>query len=148
IWVTGIGVVSPLARGAAATMDRLVAGDRAFGPLTLFEIAESRVDIAAEVVDLGPELVAPPGEAEGWSRTDTMAVRSAREALAQAGVDIRQRPVDLVVGGTTAGMFETEDLLAWLSREPSAITPLKRMLSHPLSSTVDHVRAAVGPFRR
>ena len=41
IWVTGIGVVSPLARGAGATMDRLVAGDRAFGPLTLFHLREA-----------------------------------------------------------------------------------------------------------
>ncbi|WP_437964973.1 beta-ketoacyl-[acyl-carrier-protein] synthase family protein [Sorangium sp. So ce260] len=148
IWVTGIGIVSPLARGARATMDRLIAGERAFAPLSLFEIPGTRARIAAEVRDLSPEEVAPPGEAEGWSRTDAMAVLSAREALAQAGVDPRGMPVDLVVGGTTAGMFETEELLAWLSHDPSAIAPLKRMLSHPLSSTADHVRAAVGPFRR
>ena len=42
IWVTGIGVVSPLARGAAATMDGLVEGRRAIGPLTLFELAGGR----------------------------------------------------------------------------------------------------------
>ncbi|WP_437943181.1 beta-ketoacyl-[acyl-carrier-protein] synthase family protein [Sorangium sp. So ce281] len=148
IWVTGIGVVSPLARGANETMDRLIAGERAFAPLSLFEIPGTRGRIAAEVRDLSPEEVAPPGEAEGWSRTDAMAVLSAREALAHAGIDPRGVPVDLVVGGTTAGMFETEDLLAWLSHDPSAIAPLKRMLSHPLSSTADHVRAAVGPFRR
>ncbi|WP_437934969.1 beta-ketoacyl synthase N-terminal-like domain-containing protein [Sorangium sp. So ce341] len=148
IWVTGIGVVSPLARGARATMDRLIAGERAFAPLSLFEIPGTRARIAAEVRDLSPEDVAPPGEAEGWSRTDAMAVLSAREALAHAGVDPAAMPVDLVVGGTTAGMFETEELLAWLSHDPSAIAPLKRMLSHPLSSTADHVRAAVGPFRR
>ncbi|WP_437293833.1 beta-ketoacyl synthase N-terminal-like domain-containing protein [Sorangium sp. So ce426] len=148
IWVTGIGVVSPLGRGASETMDRLIAGERAFAPLSLFEIPGTRGRIAAEVRDLSPEEVAPPGEAEGWSRTDAMAVLSAREALGHAGIDPRAVPVDLVVGGTTAGMFETEDLLAWLSHDPSAIAPLKRMLSHPLSSTADHVRAAVGPFRR
>ncbi|WP_437671019.1 beta-ketoacyl synthase N-terminal-like domain-containing protein [Sorangium sp. So ce131] len=148
IWVTGVGVVSPLGRGATATMDRLIAGDRAFAPLSLFDIPGTRARIAAEVRGLSPEEVAPPGEAEGWSRTDAMAVLAAREALAHAGVDPGARPVDLVVGGTTAGMFETEELLAWLSHDPSAIAPLKRMLSHPLSSTADHVRAAVGPFRR
>lgn len=148
IWVTGIGMVSPLARGASATMDRLVAGDRAFAPLSLFEIPESPVRIAAEIPGLRADEIAPPGEAEGWSRTDTMAVLSAREALAHAELDPRVASVDLILGGTTAGMFETEDLLAWLSRDPAAITPLKRMLSHPLSSAGDHVRAAVGPFRR
>ncbi|AKT43193.1 beta-ketoacyl-[acyl-carrier-protein] synthase family protein [Chondromyces crocatus] len=148
IWVTGIGVVSPLARGAAATMDRLIAGDRAFAPLSCFDIPEARTRIAAEVADLRAEEVAPPGEAEGWSRTDAMAVIAAREALLHAGVEPGSSAIDLAVGGTTAGMFETEELLAWLSRDPAAITPLKRMLSHPLSSTADHLRASLGAFRR
>lgn len=147
IWVTGLGMVSPLARGAAATMDRLLAGDRAIGPLTLFRLEGSRVDIAAEVRDLRVEEVAPPGEEEGWSRTDALSVLAAREALAHAGLDPRAAPVDLALGGTTAGMFETETPLAELSRDPGAIAPLGLMLSHPLSSTADHVSAALGPFR-
>ncbi|UQA55352.1 beta-ketoacyl-[acyl-carrier-protein] synthase family protein [Polyangium aurulentum] len=148
IWVTGIGVVSPLARGAAATMDRLVAGDSAIGTISLFQLPDSRTRIAAEVSGLTAAEVAPPGEEEAWSRTDAMSVIAVREAIAQAGVDPHAGPVDLLVGGTTAGMYETEELLAWLSREPTAVSPLKRMLSHPLSSAADHVRAAVGPFRR
>jgi 3-oxoacyl-[acyl-carrier-protein] synthase II len=164
IWVTGIGVISPLARGADATMDRLLAGDRAIGPLTLFQLPGSRVDIVAEVKDLRVEEVAPPGAEEGWSRADAMSVLAAREALGQSGVDPRRQPVDLILGGTTAGMFETEAPLAELSREflptmgarhgeptvahvpHGAIPHLQRMLSHPLSSTADHVSAALGPF--
>lgn len=147
IWVTGLGVLSPLARGAAATMDRLVAGDRAVGKLQLFHLEGSRADIAAEVAGLSVEEVAPAGEEEGWSRADAMSVLAAREALTQAGLDPRAVAVDLVLGGTTAGMFETETPLAELSRDPGAIAPLRRMLSHPLSSTADHVSAAAGPFR-
>lgn len=148
IWVTGVGVVSPLARSAAATMDRLVRGDRAFGPLTLFELPDARSSIAAEIAGLSAAEVAPPGEAEGWSRTDAMATLAAREALAHAGLDPAASDVDLIVGGTTAGMFETEDLLARLSSDPSAIRPLERMIAHPLSAPADHVSAAAGPFRR
>ncbi|APR81450.1 3-oxoacyl-[acyl-carrier-protein] synthase, KASII [Minicystis rosea] len=147
IWVTGIGLISPVARGAAATMDRLLEGARAIGPLTLFRLEGSRADIAAEVKDLRVEEVAPRGEEEAWSRTDALSVLAAREALAQAGVDPRAMPIDLALGGTTAGMFETETPLAELSRDPGAIAPLRRMLSHPLSSTADHVSAAAGPFR-
>jgi len=148
VWVTGIGVVSPLARGAAATMDRILAGDRAIGRLSLFELPGVAPGLAAEVADLRAAEVAPPGEDLGWSRTDAMAVHAAREALAHAGVDPRRSPLDLIVGGTTAGMFETEATLAALSRDPAAIAPLQQMLSHPLSSTADHLRAAMGPFRR
>ncbi len=148
IWVTGIGVVSPLARTAGGTMDRLLRGDRAFRKLTLFELPDARSSIAAEIDGLSPEEVAPPGKAEGWSRTDTMAVHAAREALAQAGLAPGRTPVDLVVGGTTAGMFETEHLLASLSNDEASIRPLDRMISHPLSAPADHVSAAAGPFRR
>src|SRR5262245_5186816 len=97
IWVTGIGVVSPLGRGADRTMDRLVAGERAFGPLGLFRLAGSRVDIAAEVRDL--ESAGGAGAAEGWSRADAMSVIAAREALGQAGLDPATSAVDLVLGG-------------------------------------------------
>lgn len=148
IWVTGLGVVSPLARGAAATMDRLVAGERALGPVTLFALDGQRAGIVGEVAGLSAAEVAPPGEEEGWSRTDAMAVIAAREALAQAKIHPGSAEVDLILGGTTAGMFETESTLAALSDAPDAIAPLQKMLSHPLSSTADHVRAAVGPFRR
>ncbi|MEP7122493.1 MAG: beta-ketoacyl-[acyl-carrier-protein] synthase family protein, partial [Byssovorax sp.] len=148
VWVTGIGVVSPLARGAAATMDRLLAGERGIRRLSLFELPGAAPGLAAEVADLRAADVAPPGEDLGWSRTDAMSVIAVREALAHAGLHPTTSPIDLVLGGTTAGMFETEATLAALSRDPSAIAPLQQMLSHPLSSTADHVRAAVGPFRR
>jgi 3-oxoacyl-[acyl-carrier-protein] synthase II len=154
IWVTGIGVVSPLGTGAGPTMDRLLAGERAIAPLRLFHLEGSRVDIAAEAHHV--DTTAYP---EGWSRADAMSVLAAREALGQAGVDPKGAAVDLILGGTTAGMFETEAPLAELSREflpnlggphaipPEAIAPLQRMLSHPLSSTADHVAVAAGPFR-
>jgi len=148
IWVTGLGVVSPLARGAGATMDRLLHGDRAFRPLTLFELSNARCNIAAEIDRLSADEVAPPGDAEGWSRTDAMAVHAAREALAHAGIEPAKQAIDLIVGGTTAGLYETEELLSRLSSDPSAIRPLRRMLAHPLSAPSDHVNAAAGPFRR
>jgi 3-oxoacyl-[acyl-carrier-protein] synthase II len=161
VWITGIGVVSPLGRGAGATMDRLVAGDRALGPLALFELPGGGGGIAAEIAGLSVAEVAPEGEAEGWSRTDAMSVIAAREALAQAGIAPAREGVDLILGGSTAGMFETEAMLAALSRDPDRIaalaatepTPeslatLRRMIPHPLSSTADRVHAAAGPFRR
>lgn len=148
IWVTGVGVVSPLGRGAEVTMTRLLAGDRAFGPVTLFDTTGSKSRIAAEVANIAAADVAPDGQAISWSRTDALSVYAVREALEHAGVHPGQTPIDLIVGGTTAGMYETEELLAWLAREPAAVKPLPQMESHPLSSTADHVRMAIGPFRR
>jgi 3-oxoacyl-[acyl-carrier-protein] synthase II len=145
IWITGVGVVSPLARSAGPTMDALLAGKRAMGPVTLFETLGARADIAAEVAGIDPAAFAPSG-AEGWSRTDVMAVLAAREALGQSGIGPAD-DLDLILGGTTAGMLETEGLLAEMHRDPTARKPLERMLSHPLSATVDRLREVVAPFR-
>src|SRR5262245_52810297 len=143
IWITGIGIVSPLGRNAPSTMDALLAGQRGFGELTLFDTSGCRSHIAAQVRDLSVEDVAGQPDVTGWSRTDAMAVLAAREAL--SGVD---GEIDLVIGGTTAGMFETEDLLAAMHTDPGARQPLMRMLSHPLSATADRMRQTVAPFRR
>jgi 3-oxoacyl-[acyl-carrier-protein] synthase II len=145
--VTGLGIVSPLAPGARATMDRLCRGEVAFGPVTLFDVTGQRAGHAAEVRDLSVRDVAPRGEHEQWSRTDAMAVVAAREALGEARLDPRDAPLDLVVGGTTGGMFETEALLSEMHRDPARREPLSRMLSHPLSATADRLARTIGPFR-
>ncbi len=145
IWVTGLGVVTPLGATAATTMDALISGTRAMGPITLFDTAGCRSNIGAQITDLRVSDVAPADEAEGWSRTDAMAVTAAREALAGVDDDV---PIDLVLGGTTAGMFETEDVLAKMHRDPAARRPLEQMLSHPLSATPDRLQGAVRRFRR
>jgi len=148
IWVTGIGMVSPLGRDANSTFAALTAGTRAFGPVTLFDPTGCRSSVAAEVPDFAVSEVAPAEVAEGWSRTDAMSVLAAREALAQAKLDPAVDPVDLIFGGTTAGMLETEGLLADMHQAVAARRPLARMLSHPLSATADRLRDSVAPFRR
>jgi 3-oxoacyl-[acyl-carrier-protein] synthase II len=148
VFVTGIGIVSPLARGARSTMDALMRGERAFRPIQLFDASAQRTTWAAEVSDFSVAEVAPVKDRETWSRTDAMAVLAAREALAHARLDPSDSDVDLAVGGTTGGMFETEHLLAEMVRDPSRQEPVALMLSHPLSATADRMRATLGPFRR
>jgi len=147
IWVTGIGVVSPLARGADATMDALVRGQRAIADMTLFDVSGMRSRCAAQVRGFQIEEVVAGAPTQGWSRTDGMAALAAREALAAAELP-EDAEVDLVVGGTTAGMFETEELLAAMHVDPERRQPLTQMLSHPLSATADRLQAAVRRFRR
>jgi 3-oxoacyl-[acyl-carrier-protein] synthase II len=103
IFVTGLGVVSPLAIGARATMADLVAGKCAFQKVTLFDTAEHRTHVAAEVRNLSVADVAPKAQRDSWSRTDAMAVVAAREALAEAKLDPRREEVHVAFGGTTGG---------------------------------------------
>lgn len=142
--VTGLGVVCALGRSTSETWERIARGERAIGPLTLFEAKDQRAQIAAEVKGLD----VPREGGVVWSRTDAMALVAAREALLEAKVDPMAMRVGLVVGGTTGGMFETEAILARMHADPAARVPTPEFLSHPLSATADRLDATLGPFAR
>ena len=69
LWVTGVGLVTPLGADVETTWARLVRGDRAMAPVTLFATAGQRTALAAEV----PGVAVPAGP--GWSRSAAMALR-------------------------------------------------------------------------
>jgi 3-oxoacyl-[acyl-carrier-protein] synthase II len=141
LWVTGVGLVTPLGVGVEATWTRLVRGDRAIRPIERFDVSGQRTSVAGEV-----DGVVVEGEA--WSRTSAMAATAAEEAMRAARVDVRGARVGLVVGGTTGGMLETEQLLARLHADPEHHEVLASMLSHPLTATGDRLDERLGPFTR
>lgn len=143
--LTGTGMVCAVGRSVAEAWPNLARGARGIGPVTLFDVSGQKTSIAAEVKDLTPRRVESGAP---WSRSDTMAFEAAREALQQAGIDPRERRVGLIVGGTTGGMFETEQLLARMHADASQRVPNPEMLAHPLSATADRLVAALGPFAR
>lgn len=154
VWITGIGVVSPLAIGASATMDALVAGTRAMAEVTRFDASRFRARLAAEVKGFEARDVCPKGEQSRWSRwsrSDAMALVAAEEALKHAQLDPRATPVDLVVGGSTSGLFETEEVLGALHRDAARTLSQEErdaLVSYPISATTDRLRDTIGPFRR
>jgi 3-oxoacyl-[acyl-carrier-protein] synthase II len=151
--VTGVGAITSLGGTARATFERIVRGDRGFRELDLFDPGEVRTRRVAQVTELDQASPADPSA----SRTSELALRAAREALADAKLDPRQHRVGLVVGGSTAGMFETESFLATLlatehgdelHADPRREEALARMLSHPLSAPTDRLATELGPFVR
>jgi 3-oxoacyl-[acyl-carrier-protein] synthase II len=149
LWVTGCGLVTALGAGVEATWTRLVRGERAIGPVDVFDTRDHRSRVGAQVrAPLGGE----GGDDPSWSRTTAMALLAAGEASRNAGWTdgfggARAR-AGLVVGGTVGGMFETEALLARFHAEPGSREVLSRMLSHPLTATTDRLEAQLGPFQR
>lgn len=117
LWVTGVGLVTALGAGVEATWSGLVRGKRAIRNATLFDTSGQRVGLVAQVTDV----VVPdsPSELYGqWSRTSALASSAAREAIRGADLDVRGAGVGLVIGGTTGGMFETEELLVGFMVRP------------------------------
>lgn len=159
IAVTGLGAVTALGTTANETWDRVVRGERAFGEVTLFPADGYRVRLVAEASGIP----ATAGGDADFSRTSELALHAAREALVMAGFSggpgrqgaaARPSRLGLVVGGSTAGMLETESILAVLVGPEGAVDPkvredaLRRMASHPLSAPADRVARELGPFSR
>jgi 3-oxoacyl-[acyl-carrier-protein] synthase II len=136
IAVTGVGAISALATSARATFARLLAGERAIQPISLFDPGGTRCRIAAEVRGLDVEAIAPRALAGRFTRSDALALIAAREALAEAGLGETPGRLGLAIGATTGGMFETENDLI---QNPDAPLPARaaRLLSHPLSATAE-----------
>lgn len=154
IALTGVGAVTALGPTARETFDRVLRGERGFGPLSpeLFDANGYRTNVVGQVRT--PLPAAPPGAPVDASRTSALALLAAREAIADAGLPREGLRVGLVVGGTTAGMLETESLLSVLVSpagevdEAARKEALARMLSHPLSAPTDRLARELAPFTR
>lgn len=143
IAVSGVGVVSALGQTAPATFRALMVGERGLGPLELFDPGDVRSKLVAEVRGLRIADVAPKDQQQQFSRTDALAVAAANEAVAAARLP-RGARVGVVLGGTTGGMFETEELLS--SPELARLAPerARDLVSYPLSASLARVAEAVG----
>jgi len=146
IAVSGVGLVSALGQTADETYRALMAGERGVRPLELFDAGDVRSKLVGEVRGLSIADIAPASERERFSRTDAMAVAAAREAARNAHLPPGAR-LGVVLGGTTGGMFETEDLLS--SPELAQLAPARagELVSYPLSASLARVAEAVGGAR-
>ncbi|HUJ09684.1 MAG TPA: beta-ketoacyl-[acyl-carrier-protein] synthase family protein [Verrucomicrobiae bacterium] len=83
--VTGMGAVTPLGFDFQTSWQRIVAGESAAAPVTLFDVAGCRCKRAASAQLPGlPDLT--PKQLSRLSRAARLALPAAREALAQAGL--------------------------------------------------------------
>ena len=147
IAVTGVGLVTALGPDATSSFRRLVAGERGFGPIKLFEVDGQRTRIAAEISGLRVSDVAPAGQADAWSRSDALGVLAAREALASARLK-PGAPVSIAVGASTGGMYEAEAVLGSMRREGASDASARRLLAYPLSTTAERIAEVVGGVER
>jgi 3-oxoacyl-[acyl-carrier-protein] synthase II len=109
--VTGIGAITPYGEGARRYWENLKSGRSAIGPLRLFspDLVDSKV--AAEVHHWDPSQIVEQKDLRRLPRVGIMAIGSAREALADAGIDPAALSVEdlrriAVILGTSSGGIE------------------------------------------
>ncbi len=105
VYIAGAGILSPLGTGLEATEQALRENRSGIAPLTVFSIQHPPPLPAAQVRDL-PDSAFP--------RTHTLAIAAALQAMG----DNKQAPDAVILGTTTGGILNTEQLLAEEEQNP------------------------------
>jgi 3-oxoacyl-[acyl-carrier-protein] synthase II len=108
-------MVSALGVGREQVWQNLVDGRCGIGPVTLFDTAGYRSQLAAQLQDYHPARHFSPLERRRWSRCDQIAVLAAGEALQDAGLDadgINAQRTGVVLGAGTSDLLRNEEFLA------------------------------------
>ena len=133
--VTGLGAVTPLGNDVATLWEGLLAGRSGVGPITLFDPSALEVRIAAEVKAFDPLALFGPREARRNDRFTLFALEAARQALADAGLQIEgedRREVGVLIGTAIGGintLLENYDVLH--TSGPRRVSPFMAPMMMP-----------------
>ncbi|MFM8952609.1 MAG: beta-ketoacyl-ACP synthase II [Planctomycetaceae bacterium] len=110
--VTGLGVVTPLGRAIDGFWDRIVRSVSGVGPITLFDVAGYRVQFGGQVHwEPENEDIANPKELKRLDRFTQFAIGSAKDAVADSGIDFSKEDpyrCGVVIGSGIGGLWEFE----------------------------------------
>ena len=133
--VTGLGVVTPLGNDVATLWEGLLAGRSGVGPITLFDPSALEVRIAAEVKAFDPLALFGLRVARRNDRFTLFALEAARQALADAGLQVEgedRREVGVLIGTAIGGintLLENYDVLH--TSGPHRVSPFMAPMMMP-----------------
>jgi 3-oxoacyl-[acyl-carrier-protein] synthase II len=125
--VTGLGVVTAVGHNVEAFWAGLLAGQSGVRRVTLFDPSNFACQIGAEVRDWDASLLMDPKEARRNDRYTHFGFVAAKQAFADAGIDMdREDPdrVGVIIGSGIGGMYTYESQLKVLAeRGPRKVSP-------------------------
>src|SRR4051812_41326478 len=118
--ITGMGCVTPLGVGRAPFWGALRRGESGIRRIEGFDVSRSPVQIAGQVPDFDWEAELKAKDRRHVARTVPLALASAREAMADAGLDSsvftteERRAFGVVMGTGGGGLAFTEEQYKYL----------------------------------
>src|SRR6266536_1063254 len=126
IVITGMGAVTPLGNTAESSWEALIAGTSGAGPITHFDHSQYSVHFACELKDFDPTEWIEYKQARRMDRFAQMVVAAARQAEADAGLDIAKEPdrIGASVATGIGGLQAYQDCYDTLrERGPDRVNP-------------------------
>ena len=94
--VTGLGAITPLGNSLPETWENLIKGESGAGPITLFDASKFKTHFACEVKGFDPLQIMDRKEAHKCDRYSQFAIASAKEAIADSGIDVANEDRDRI----------------------------------------------------
>jgi 3-oxoacyl-[acyl-carrier-protein] synthase II len=125
--ITGMGLLTPVGNNVSSTWEALCQGKSGVGPITLFDTSRHRVHFGAEVKNFDPTIYMDRKEIRRTDPYEQFAIATAKQALAQSGLQITDINADAIgiyigsgIGGISALIDATKTLL---ERGPERVSP-------------------------
>ncbi len=150
VFVTGIGIISPLGLDTASTWDNLVKGNSGIDFITAFDAESFDTRFAGEVKGFESERYLDRKEARRMDRFAQLAAAAAQEACKQANLDPKEGDpyrVGVIIGSAIGGILTLSQQFDVLSqRGPRRVSPflIPMMLGDMASAQVSMVTGAMG----
>ena len=132
--ITGLGAVTPLASGVAASWERLIKGRSAAGAIRAFDASGFPVRFACEAKDFDPTRWIEYKQARRMDRCAQLVVAAARQAESDSGIVIEKESdrVGASVATGMGGLKSLEDCCNTLiERESNRLNPFSLLASIP-----------------
>jgi 3-oxoacyl-[acyl-carrier-protein] synthase II len=153
IYVTGLGMITPLGLDTNSSWDALLRGTNGIERITSFDAEGFDTTFAGEVKNFDPNVYVDRKQARRLDRFAQFAVGATHQALAQAGLDLKNGSVDpqrvgVVIGSGIGGIITLSEQWGVLAeRGPSRVNPflVPMMLADMGSGQVSILFGAKGP---
>jgi 3-oxoacyl-[acyl-carrier-protein] synthase II len=149
--ITGMGAVTPVGNDIPTAWPALLAGCSGVGPITRFDASDMKTQIAAEIKNFDPNQFMDRRDARRMDRFLHFAIAAAREAVADAGLELNGQDANrtgVVIGSGVGGL---ETLLAQydilVAKGPRRVSPftVPGLMLNSASAQVSMMLGARGP---
>jgi 3-oxoacyl-[acyl-carrier-protein] synthase II len=150
--ITGLGAVTPLACDVTLSWRRLIDGRSAAGPICAFDASGFPVGIACEAKEFDPTQWIEPRQARQMDRFAQLVVAAARQAEADAGIEIgtESERIGASIGTAMGGMRAFEECCETLTEHgPGRVNPfsLLAVIPNAAAARVSIQLGTRGPLR-
>jgi 3-oxoacyl-[acyl-carrier-protein] synthase II len=130
IVITGLGAISPIGNSVEETWANAIKGISGVAPITLFDVQNYQVKIAAEVKNFQPEQYMSEKDARRRDRYQNLALAAAQPAIRQAKLDdaqnLRLNPekIGVVIASAVGGLTTLHEGIDTIRNEgPRRVSP-------------------------